>query len=122
MHKIGDTVWVFDRNFRRYRTGPDGRSVGPPIFREHFRPVEIVGETPRSWIIGSDLKIPKKGEDIREGGGGPYGKTIVYMTQEAVDAAVFRNDHQYKIARAVEACTDVAVLRQVAALVGYKEE
>lgn len=120
MHKVGDTVWVFDRNVRRYNYGPDGRAIGGPIFREHFRETTITGETLKSWLIWGQ-KIPKDGGSVRHSAAGVHGRTTVYMTQEAVDTAVFLNDYQYKIAKAVEACSDVAVLRQVAALVGYKE-
>lgn len=119
MHKVGDAVWVFNANRRVYRKDENGRSVGGPIFREHFLSREIVDETSRSWLVGlGRMKVPKIGGDVREGVGG----VRVYMTQEAVDAAVYRHDHRHKIARAIETCADVAVLRQVAALVGYKAE
>lgn len=120
MHKVGDTVWVFDQNRRVYRQ-ENGRSVGSPIFREHFRETTITGETSRSWIIRGG-KVPKDGGDVRRSTAGAHGRTTVYMTREAVDAAVFRNDHQYKIAKMVEACSDIALMRQVAALMGYKAE
>jgi len=46
--KVGDTVWVFDINRRVY----DGNGLGAKIiYREHFRPVHIIGETSRSWIL-----------------------------------------------------------------------
>lgn len=123
MHKVGDTIWRFDRNHRVYRQGASGHSGGSPIFRERFRFSVIAGETSKSWILyASGLKVPKSGGDVRECGGGPFGKTRVYMTQAAVDDAVFRDAHQYNIARAVEYCRDVAVLRQVAALIGYTAE
>jgi hypothetical protein len=124
MHKVGDIVWVFDRNHRVYRKDAStGLSAGGPIFREHFRPVIISGETPRSWVLyGSGVKVPKSGGDVRECGTGPYGKRTVYMTPEAVDTAVYLHDHRHKIARALEMCADVAALRQIAALVGYKGE
>ena len=123
MHNIGDTVWMFDSSHRVYKRNIDGRAMGGPIFREHFRPALIIGETAKSWVLdASGLKVPKMGGDVRYCGSGPYGKRAVFMTQAAVDAACFRNGHQYKISKAVETCTDVAVLRQIAALVGYKAE
>lgn len=116
MHKVGDTVWVFDQN----RIGRD--ADGKIIFRERFRPTKIDAETSRSWILyASGLKVPKTGGDVRECGGGPYGKTLVYMTQEVVDADVFKHTHRHRIARMLETCENIGVLRQVAALVGYKE-
>jgi hypothetical protein len=121
MNKVGDTVWVFDRNHRRYNYGPDGRAVGGPIFREFFRETTITGETSKSWLIWGQ-KIPKAGGDVRQSASGAYGSTKVYMTREAMEAAVFLADHRWRIAKAVEACTDTGLLRQVAAIVGYKAE
>jgi hypothetical protein len=124
MHKVGDIVWVFNQNRRVYRQ-ENGRSVGGLIFRDHFIPEKIVGETERSWLVGRPerpIKIPKKGDAVRYSASTAYGRTTVYMTQEAVNAACFAHDHRWKIGKAVEACMDVAVLRQIAALVGYKAE
>ena len=120
MTKVGDYVWVFDQNRRIYERGPDGRALGPPLFREHFRPVQIVGETAKSWILAGGDKVPRSGGDVRHHKNGRYPAIPVYMTRGAVDAAVFRHDHKYKISMAVEKCDDIDVLRQVAALVGYK--
>lgn len=121
MHKVGDPVWVFDRSRRVYARDDYGKSMGGPIFREHFRETTITGETAKSWIVWGQ-KIPKAGGDVRKSAAGVHGRTTVYMTLAAVDAAVFLNDHRHKISRAVDACADSAVLRQVAALVGYKDE
>lgn len=55
--KVGDTVYEFDPNRRRYAQG----SNGPPIYREHFRPVEIIGETAKTWLIGT-----RKGEHFNK--------------------------------------------------------
>lgn len=64
----------------------------------------------------------QSGGDIREFSRGAYGKGRAYMTRQAVDDAVFLHDHRWRIAKAVEACSDISILRQVAALVGYKAE
>lgn len=110
---IGSTVWRFDINHRVYRGPTRSVSVGGPIYREHFRPVEIVGETSRSWLVGyGKTKIPKA-NDGRECNG-------FFLTQEAVNDAVFREDHAYRISEAVGQCADVIVLKQIAALVGYE--
>jgi hypothetical protein len=119
MHKVGDTVWVFDDNVRRFRVDANGEAR--VIASEKFRPRSITGETSRSWLIGN-VKIPKHGGPVRTSAAGRWGATIVYMTQEAVDDEVFRREHRHRIVRALETCGDVAVLRQVAALVGYKAE
>lgn len=119
MHKVGDTVWVFDDNVRRTRIDDAGEIR--IIAREKFRPREITGETAKSWLVGG-VKIPKVGGAVRKSAAGRWGATVVYMTQEAVDDEVFKREHRHRIVRALECCSDVAVLRQVAALVGYKAE
>ena len=53
MPEIGDPVWYFDENHRVYERDENGRSHGGPIWREHWRPAEVVGETRVSWIIGA---------------------------------------------------------------------
>lgn len=60
---VGSTVWRFDVNRREYEV-VDGRKI---IYRSHWRPLKITGETARSWIVPqfegdrSPRKAPKKG-------------------------------------------------------------
>ena len=71
--QVGDTIWYFDTNRRVYPPPEPGRiwASGGPIWREHWRPVQITGETSRSWVLGSGCwivgkvvtKIPKRGDD-----------------------------------------------------------
>lgn len=118
---LGSTVWRFDRNHRVYARDASGTATGPAIFREYFRPTTISGQTTKSWVTTGGLKIPKAGGDVRECAGGAYGKIAVYMTQEAVDAECWRQVHRWRLAKKVEECNDVALLKQIAALVGYRE-
>lgn len=114
MTKVGDKVWVFDQNHRVYPKKPNGSPLGGgPIYREHFREREITGETSRSWVLSSGLKVPKTGGDVRG---------AVYMTRQAVEDAVFMNAHRWRIEEAVGRVLDATLLRQIAALVGYKAE
>ena len=104
--KIGDTVFMFDINRRKY--GPDRSG---PVYREHFYPVTVTGETSRSWIVGPNyapIKVSKKN---------PW---AVLATTEMVEEAVWVETNRYKIERAVGALRDADKLRQIAAIVGYQ--
>lgn len=59
---IGMPLWFFDDNRRVYKTNENGRPYGGPIWREHWRKVEIIGETRISWIIayeGSPFELTR---------------------------------------------------------------
>lgn len=78
--KIGDTVYKFDINYRVYdKPGMNGRV----IYREHFRPRRIVGETKFSWLTDRDEKIKKKAPTPLERGG--------FYSAEEVEDDVWRN-------------------------------
>jgi hypothetical protein len=108
--KIGSTVYVFDINRRVYPPKPPGKSYSSsgPIWREHWVPQQIVGETSRSWITNHDRKIPKRGE--------AHG---VAFDKADVDRAAWVHDNVHKIADKVTRCKDFDVLVRVAAAVGY---
>lgn len=104
---IGSTIWLFDNN-RRIYPEPRGEHNGGPIYREHWRPVTIEGETARSWVTSwYGKKVPKRGP--RQG---------VAFTDAEVDADVWAHDHRYKIVRMVELC-EVETLKAIAQAVGY---
>lgn len=99
--------WIFDQNRRVYRRSKDGRSFGSPIWREHWRKVEIIGETSRSWLTDVDGKIPKKG-----------GHGIAFSHEDIDKAAFVQNS--WRIADAVRSCRDYDALRKVADAIGYE--
>lgn len=111
--KIGDTVYQFDVNRRVYKKDAAGHSTGGPIYREHFRPYVIVGEDKRSWI----LDTPE-----RSWAGEPFPGKVAkakVLTADEMDADCWRHDHRYQLSQAISRCNDVAILKQIAALVGY---
>jgi len=108
--KIGATVYRFDGDYRVYKRNEAGRQYGGPIYREHFRPIQITGETSRSWVLADGAKISKK---TLPGG--------IYPDQEAIDRACWVNEHRYAICRQVERVRDYETLRALADLVGYEE-
>lgn len=120
---VGSTIWIFDENHRVYAEPPKKGNLWPsvaPIWRKHWRPTVIMGETSRSWIMGPysySRRIGKK--ELREG------KVFGVLTSEAdVDAACFVHDHAYKIGERVQRLSGgiqaAEVLRQIARLVGYE--
>jgi hypothetical protein len=121
---IGSTVWIFDAERRVYakeKMSPGKLWYsGAPIWREHWRPTAIVGETRVSWILGHDRgqKISKR--DLAAG------TVRGALTSEAdLDAACYVNDHAHKIADRVQRISGglaaAETLRKIATLVGYEE-
>lgn len=108
--KVGDTVWLFDENRRVYAKDRQGG----PIWREHWYPMTISGETSRSWIIGEhawhSYKLPKKGKP---------GFKIAY-SQEEIDRAAWVHDNRYRLSHEIDRCEDYDTLKMVAELVGYR--
>jgi len=104
--KVGDTIWRFDINRRVYRE----RNVGP-IYREHWVPEEITGQTSRSWLLGrwGARKVPKKGDH--------HGYAF---TPKEVDDDCYLKENRYLIAQRVQYLDDVEQLRKIAEIVGYK--
>lgn len=77
--------------------------IGDTIWH-YGHPYEITGETSKSWIIGKESwknKVPKKNP--------PEGYT--FSRQETADFMLIKNSWQ--VARAVEACRSVGILRRV---------
>jgi hypothetical protein len=119
---VGSTVWVFDENRRVYP--PEKMSPGQlwpsraPIWREHWRPTVIKGETRVSWILENGRKLSKRdlaGDKVRG-----------VLTSEAdLDAACYVHKHANKISDRVGRLSGglkaAAVLRQIAALVEYDD-
>jgi hypothetical protein len=105
-------VWVFDENRRVYPAKAPGGLSGAPIYREHWVKHLIIGETTRSWLIGSEwapAKVSKRGADPRR----------FLFSEKDVDDNVWAHDHRYKIERLILTLSPEK-LRQVAELIGYE--
>jgi hypothetical protein len=112
--RVGSTVWVFDLNRRQYAKAAPGRLYGPIIWRSHWGPHKIVGETSRSWILDqeSGLKVPKRGAD----------PAWVAFSEADIDKQAWLNENRHSIVRHLERVSDYDTLRAVAQLIGYKGE
>lgn len=111
---VGMKLFWFDENHRVYKKTPDGRSFGPPIWKEHWVSCWIIGETSKSWIVARDpnltvkmgKKVPKRDFPPEE----------YVLTEEDIERAwVVKNRHE--LARIINyQCRDHDVLVQIMAL------
>jgi hypothetical protein len=107
---IGMPVWQFDVNRRVYKKNAEGRSVGGPIWREHWVQLEIVSETSRSWLVGRPNWLTKTlGKYAKRGW--PHG---LATSQESIDRMAFV-EGRYRIAERVGRCQDHDTLKAVEA-------
>lgn len=108
--KIGDTIYRFDVNRRRY--GPAG---GQPIFREHFVPHKIIGQNRVSWLLDQGWRCNKKtlacAAAYHFGGGG-------FFTAGRMEDSIWAAEHRLKIVHLIQGA-EVSVLRDVARIIGY---
>lgn len=123
--EIGQRLWRFDPNRRKYRS--KGRISSDIIYSYHFEPVWVVGETPRSWILAAgeswervsewyerakddprylsrlSWKLPKKNTDI-------WGRMNVtvggyfthFFTDEQKRGELWKHQHRHKILQLID--------------------
>ena len=113
---VGDPIWYFDVNCRVYRKDANGRSMGGPIWAEHWREYAIIGQTSRSWIVGTESgcifgKIPKNKHCSWRG----YARS-----KEEIQQKAYIEENRYAISEKLRSIDDYAVLRQIATLIGYE--
>lgn len=112
---LHDKVWIFDSNQRVYQKDAKGNSVGAPIYREHFRPMYIIGETRKFYILGheptDDPERFAQNRYVKDGG--------VY-TAQMVEDAIWANEHRWRISSKVDHLP-AQTLRKVAEVIGYKD-
>jgi len=108
--QIGDTLWQFDINRRVYSKPPPGERIfGSIIYREHFKPLKIIGETRQSWLLEHRYKA-KKGDDPMIRGG--------FYTAEEMEDNVWIHDHRHRVRDLLDRAPP-AKIREVAAILGY---
>lgn len=110
---IGSTVWYYNRDKRHYVTGSMRNIVTE---REKFEPRKLVGETPVSWIVEGDAKIPKdpakRDTPLRHG--------HYTLTEQAMDDACWAREHWSDVVSRVQHGCDAATFRAVGKLVGVE--
>ena len=109
--KVGDIVWVFDKNHRVYENERAGRKLGGgPIYLEYFVPREIIGETSRSWLLEPKWAPDKINKKTLVG---------IYASEREVDEAVWIYENGGRIGTQVGRLQDYDKLQVIAKLVGY---
>lgn len=105
---VGSTIWRFDGNRRVYTRPADSKWGGTIIYREHWEPRKIVGETGRSWIVEGfeRWKAPKKGAHPGWA-----------FSEREVDLDVFAHEHRHPILEAVRRASPEQLI-QVGRLLG----
>jgi hypothetical protein len=112
MPNVGDTVWIFDENRRVYNKERSEYSFNAPIWREHWRPEEIVSETTRSWITKWGTKISKKDPGV-----------LVIFSEEELDNRSWINDNKYEIVDKIRyGNLDYDTLKAIDDLIEQKEQ
>jgi hypothetical protein len=118
--RVGDKLWMFDANRRRYKLCANG-----PIWREHWVERQIIGETRVSWLVDYPgetkpgvltHKLPKSAF-LRGGRPSLWARSL-----RQIEQAEWLHDHHYNLGLAVGRCNDYAILREVARLIGYDEK
>lgn len=116
---IGMQVWAFNQNRRVYQRDESGKAIGGPIWREHWEPLVVVGETKVSWLVGPEwmlgcdtsraTKVPKKSWPG------------VYKTSEAeIDKAAFV-EARWSLAQRIQGCRDYDTLKAVESALDSQE-
>lgn len=106
--KVGTVLYQFDANRRIYNRPGLGGSV---IYREHFSPVTVVGETSKSWLVDGYREPRKVNKATMQIANRGYGATQIY-TSDGMEDKIWSYVERRRIMRAVEYC-DVPTLRQI---------
>jgi hypothetical protein len=114
--KIGSTVWFFDVNHRVYPEKEGRHSSAAPIWREHWVRHHVIGETSRSWLVGS---YPKADPKLCAKCPKAEITTRYALTELEVDERVYCHDNGWRIAERVQRIKDARILREVARIIGY---
>jgi len=110
---IGMKVWAFNVNRRVYERDANGKAMGGPIWREHWEPMFVVGETTQSWLIGSEWMKDRPDTHHRAGKVAKKDWPGSLATSEVdIERAAFVKQ-RHKLARRIEACRDYETLKAI---------
>lgn len=114
--QIGDVLYTRDTNRRHFVADEYGNKHVDPAgyWREHT----IIGETRQSWVLsgGEGYKVDKQTMRLRVRE--LYGMDARAYTLEEKEDCAWRDEHAANVRRLVERA-DTAMLRKIAALIGY---
>lgn len=117
---LGNALWHFDINHRVYKPAPDGQSryTGGPIYREHYTPRIIVGETKRSWLVEGGGRSTAKVSKVDLTSAREHAASG-FFTTEAMEADIWLHEHKHEILRQLQMSRDAFLFKQIAGLIGY---
>jgi hypothetical protein len=105
--KVGDKIWHFNPDRRRYTEPKPGNRWGDIIWKEHWEELYIIGETKRSWLVahspGSSWQAWKLPKSSFKDGACPMGYAL---SEEHVGQQAWVHDSAYKLGDAVQRCRD----------------
>lgn len=114
---IGSKLWMFDEN-RRVYAKTENKFAGRTIWREHWRPMKVVGETRVSWLVGFEgSALPLQPHMLRKlpktafkAGACPQGWAL---SEAHVAELVWAKENTWRLSQEVLRCYDPRVLRAV---------
>jgi hypothetical protein len=117
---IGSKLWRFDQNRRFYAPPENKGGFGKLIWREHWVPMVVCGETRVSWLVGYapsainrhrtpsvTHKLPKA--EFRNGGC----PRDWALSEEHLDELAWAEENRCRLSDLVQRCNDPKVLRAV---------
>jgi len=133
--KLMDKVWIFNNNKREYVNPETGEKLGIPWYKGHFIPLFVIGETTRSWILGSQSIMDKvvSGEEYSVGSCYKVTKkdpkmhgyhaidSRIYFSEEEVNQECWMYKNKYKVTDLLLAVGDYNTFKKVADMLGLEE-
>lgn len=117
---------MFDENRRVYpkQTLQKGQiwPSGRPIWREHWRPMQVIGETRVSWLVGfenSTLVQHKLPKTAVKDGACPRDWAL---SEAHLDDLEWAEENRARLVEAVSRCRDARVLRAVDELLSERKK
>jgi hypothetical protein len=117
MIKVGDTIYQFDVNRRRYEGSGLSAKI---IYKEHFTSSVITGETKQSWLVKEYGRETRVNKAAMQSSNGRYSPSQWY-TEEGMKDNIWWHDNYYKLESVLRGCS-VEQLKKIAELIGYKED
>jgi hypothetical protein len=119
--QIGDKVWIFDNNRRRYEDD-NGNELNRPWYKAHFFETKIIGETKQSWIVEEWKKLKVNKKTLEYSTTNTYGLDgKLYISEEQINQICWIEENKYKIVDQVEHCKDYIKLKAINEILNENE-
>ena len=105
--KINDIIYYFDGNYRVYEK--NGIRKNSPYYEEHFRPLTVVSETEKEWVLSSGT-INKRSNLLKFERNN--NRRNYYTEQDKLDDIYIR-ENQYNLSRIVNTLKDAKKLKLI---------